>query len=443
MTDIRSLLETIERLNEAPSDELVDGINSVIDSLSNSPSRDEIEGAIEEVENIKAGFGATKGYKEREFLGRLAEKLGVDGLYTFPGGKTLVTTDKDDRGNYDSTFVIGAGDLDLNKSIAEISLGLFPKPRLDKIREKHPEEEVFQKPEDGEEETATDSDSEKSSQDTNTGELFSLNTQVDLNNPEDVENKVGELLGQYRELIRKMNESAPVSIRGYLKEYGLMLEDLSREEAQRLQAIYNDLEMLTDTPEVSDEIKDTIRAEIDDAPEIARGVTTPADEPEEIEGEPLEPVDDETTGQDDDAGGDEDSKTTREPSGSLEKFAQSGEKGLANNPEEKETIEELQQFLTDLGYDTKGVDGIYGGGTTESVRGFQEAFGLTVDGDAGPNTIQAIVDYKNDMEQLDMLLGRIENTTQKPTQNNNQETTNTGTGQNVPASATTQGVGGA
>jgi peptidoglycan hydrolase-like protein with peptidoglycan-binding domain len=212
-----------------------------------------------------------------------------------------------------------------------------------------------------------------------------------------------------------MNESAPVSIRGYLREYGLMLEDLSREEAQRLQAIYNDLEMLTQTPEVPNEVKNSISSEIDNAPEVARGVTTPVDPPKEIEGEPLEPTGDEedNSGEEKNTDSDNDEEEPaqepdREPSGSLAKFAQSGEKGLANNPEEKETIEELQQFLTDVGYDTRGVDGIYGGGTTESVKGFQKAFGLTADGDAGPNTIQVIQDYKNDMEQLDYLLGKLD-----------------------------------
>jgi len=433
MSEIRSLLETLERIDEAIPKKLEDEINKVIKNLSDSPTREEIESAIEEVESIKVGsfIGVSKGYKEREFLGRLAEKLGVRGLYTFPGGRTLVTTDKDDRGNYESSLAIGAGDFELNKSIAKISLGLFPQPRLDKIIKKHPEEEIFKKSENDDKEDDADSDSYSNKTDkTNSGELLSSNTPINLSDPEDIEGRVGELLGQYQELIRKMNESAPISIKGYLKEYGVMLEDLSREEAQRLQAIYKDLEMLSQAPEVSDEIKNNISSEIENAPEIARGITTPADRPEELEGEPLEPVD---SNDDEEPEDDSDAEPEREPSGNLGKFAKSDEKGLANNPEEKEAIEELQQFLTDLGYDTKGIDGIYGGGTTDSVRQFQQAFGLTVDGDAGPNTIQAIQDYRNDMEQLDMLLGRIEN--------NNQTNAQTGTEQNSSAPASTE-VGG-
>jgi hypothetical protein len=439
MAEIRSVLESLNKIIETPSEKLVDEINSVIDSLSSNPTRDEIESAIDKVENIDAGsIGASAGYKEREFLGRLAEKLGVRGLYTFPGGRTLVSTNKDERGNYNSSFVIGAGDLDLNKEIAEISLGLFPRPRLNKIRKKHPDEEIFQKQEDTDT-TDNDQDNEKDSKGKNN--LSSLSIDINLNDPQDIENKTGDLLGQYRELIRKMNESVPVSIRGYLKEYGLMLEDLSRDEALRLQGIYKDLEILSQAPEVSDDIKDTINSEIENAPEIARGITTPADRPEEIKGEPLD-ADDEEEADDDEADDEEeadDEPSGREPSGSLAKFAKSGEKGLANNPEEKETIEELQQFLTNLGYDTKGVDGIYGGGTTGSVKQFQEAFGLTVDGDAGPNTIQKIQEYRNDMEQLDMLLGRIEQNPSNNQNNNDQSELE----QNIPASGTVQGSGGA
>jgi hypothetical protein len=45
---------------------------------------------------------------------------------------------------------------------------------------------------------------------------------------------------------------------------------------------------------------------------------------------------------------------------------------------------ELQRKLTSLGYDTKGVDGIFGSNTEQAVRQFQRDHHLTVDGIVGP-----------------------------------------------------------
>lgn len=62
-------------------------------------------------------------------------------------------------------------------------------------------------------------------------------------------------------------------------------------------------------------------------------------------------------------------------------FANSGKKGLANDPDEKEAIDELQAFLR------IPRTGIYDEATVAAVKAYQEANGLTVDGDAGPQTI--------------------------------------------------------
>ena len=53
-------------------------------------------------------------------------------------------------------------------------------------------------------------------------------------------------------------------------------------------------------------------------------------------------------------------------------------------------IKDMQQKLKDLGFDPKGVDGKYGNGTYAAVQAFQKANNLTVDGQAGPNTLKAI-----------------------------------------------------
>ena len=50
----------------------------------------------------------------------------------------------------------------------------------------------------------------------------------------------------------------------------------------------------------------------------------------------------------------------------------------------------LQQALAQLGYDAGGADGNYGSGTTQAVKEFQAAQGLTEDGVAGPATLAAI-----------------------------------------------------
>lgn len=46
----------------------------------------------------------------------------------------------------------------------------------------------------------------------------------------------------------------------------------------------------------------------------------------------------------------------------------------------------LQEKLVSLGYNTNGVDGIFGGGTTNAVRNFQRNRGLSADGIVGKNT---------------------------------------------------------
>lgn len=55
-----------------------------------------------------------------------------------------------------------------------------------------------------------------------------------------------------------------------------------------------------------------------------------------------------------------------------------------------EEVKELQQNLTTFGYDTKGIDGIFGTNTENAVIEFQKAYSLTADGKAGPATQSAI-----------------------------------------------------
>ena len=60
----------------------------------------------------------------------------------------------------------------------------------------------------------------------------------------------------------------------------------------------------------------------------------------------------------------------------------------------RNAIKELQQWLNDNGYEAGAVDGLYGSRTAGAVREFQKDNGLTVDGDAGKQTISAMLKSK-------------------------------------------------
>lgn len=53
-------------------------------------------------------------------------------------------------------------------------------------------------------------------------------------------------------------------------------------------------------------------------------------------------------------------------------------------------VKQLQQALTNKGYSTKGIDGIFGAATESAVKKFQKDKKLTADGIAGPATKKAL-----------------------------------------------------
>ncbi|MDM5199430.1 L,D-transpeptidase family protein [Fictibacillus enclensis] len=55
-----------------------------------------------------------------------------------------------------------------------------------------------------------------------------------------------------------------------------------------------------------------------------------------------------------------------------------------------EAVKELQKLLTQKGYSTKGIDGIFGKNTDSAVRKFQKVKKLKVDGLVGPATKKAL-----------------------------------------------------
>jgi hypothetical protein len=55
-------------------------------------------------------------------------------------------------------------------------------------------------------------------------------------------------------------------------------------------------------------------------------------------------------------------------------------------PMKSVVVGEIQKALNNRGFDTKGIDRIYGRNTAKAVTAFQEAMGLVVDGEVGPET---------------------------------------------------------
>lgn len=55
-----------------------------------------------------------------------------------------------------------------------------------------------------------------------------------------------------------------------------------------------------------------------------------------------------------------------------------------------ETVTQIQQTLKDQGFYSGAVDGVYGSSTEQAVRAFQQSYGLTADGKAGDETLEAM-----------------------------------------------------
>ena len=81
--------------------------------------------------------------------------------------------------------------------------------------------------------------------------------------------------------------------------------------------------------------------------------------------------------------------------------------GLLKKGNTGDDVKKIQQALSDLGYDLGkwGVDGILGSATTEAIKAFQKAQGLTADGIIGPDTIAAL---EKASEKTNELTGNID-----------------------------------
>lgn len=241
--------------------------------------------------------------------------------------------------------------------------------------------------------------------------------------------KVGGMIRRMDELVRKMNESVPNSLKAALNESDktfLMLEALSADEAKELVNIVADLELAMQAADgqgsfMSDKNKGLLSDRIKQYKPVvdqARSQIGGGEQPDAGAKEP-EPEAQAASDASGDKGAAKDAEK-KPTAGTLAKFAKSGKGGLANDADEVEAIKELQQYLTDLGFDPNGVDGKYGPGTVKGVKAFQEYFGAKVDGDAGPETIRQIiklrsimfkggktfVDFRNDLKRMEELLAK-------------------------------------
>ncbi|RKD73152.1 peptidoglycan hydrolase-like protein with peptidoglycan-binding domain [Sinobaca qinghaiensis] len=72
---------------------------------------------------------------------------------------------------------------------------------------------------------------------------------------------------------------------------------------------------------------------------------------------------------------------------------------LRQGDQRSEYVSDVQRLLDTRGFSTN-VDGIFGPNTADSVRSYQDTYGLTVDGVVGPNTYQSLSDrhpYPNEL----------------------------------------------
>ena len=74
------------------------------------------------------------------------------------------------------------------------------------------------------------------------------------------------------------------------------------------------------------------------------------------------------------------------------RFLDANWKNLSQNGKDNTTfaVKAVQQELVDRGYDTNGVDGIFGSGTKSAVLAFQKAQGLSDDGIVGKDTLHKL-----------------------------------------------------
>lgn len=457
MREYINLVEGKERLDEVNKKDK-QSIQKDVNTLKAGKSTyKDIERLFKKWDEQSSFFSA----KSNHFMGMAAKKLGLPGLFA-PEGRTFYKTTKDENSTRFASSMVPTGgmlkitgtgikDEDLEKMA---TLNLLPDHRVAQFKKAKPEifKNVDTAPQTSDELDADSKDNSTGRQDgpdsakpkTKPGSKRGIKDgKITFSDGSTFyreesgkglrlfQKKVGGMIRRMDELVRKMNESVPNSLKATLNESDkayLMLEALTSSEAKELIDIVGDLELAIQMKDdqgvfISSTniglIKDRI-AQYKPVIDKAKGQVSLVDPDADKKG-PDGKYDGDDLGNEPTAK-DEPKKDEKVASGDLAAFAKSGKGGLANDPEEVEAIKELQQYLTDMGFDPNGVDGKYGPGTKKAVKEFQSYFGAKPDGDAGPETIGQIIklrsimfkggknfaDFRKDMTRMEELLKKAD-----------------------------------
>lgn len=435
MREFINLVEGRQQLDEV-SKKQKQNIDSMVDSIDTGSTYADVE----KIYNSLPG-GFFKGDRNY-FLGNVAKKLNVKGMYKPDSSKMggiVLTTPSENSTRFEETgtaFGLGMNKDDVKKLA---NLNMLPPNRLEKAKEKYPDWDVWKSDADSGEtnlgpKTDTKSVVNKALGKTADGKLQLSGGETFYRTPDGkglrlLQKHAGGLVRRMDELVRKMNESVPNSLKSVISESDksqLMFEALTDKESVELIKLVNDLQLIVNFTDdqgylISDQNRSLVSSRIKEyQPVIDKAKSqlgaTPTDQDADQDAD-IDKDAEKASDASDDKGADKDADE-KPVAGSLAKFAKSGKGGLANDPDEVEAIKELQQYLTDMGFDPNGVDGKYGGGTVKGVKAFQKYFGANEDGDAGPETIEKIIklrsfrfkdgknfaDFRKDMSRMEELI---------------------------------------
>lgn len=369
MSDMRRLIESVDtvisegrygphgmgrRVNDA-----VDAVfDTQLDRLGNDPTVEEIYDAVRAVRRDLAdqelmGFPRTNSYINQQFIGAVAEKLELPGLYS-PSGKVFYSVEKDEAGRYTGS---GGASRRVARELAE--KGYLSQEAAERL-----------------------------------GVTNFLGMDITTGNPDSDENnatrdaqtfaagrrQVRRDVSRFLELLAKRNQETVSDGVTYISSLArLLTEALSDAEEAEFQELLSKVNLLNPEDYEDEETRTAVQQ--------ARQAAADLEEPEEPEAPeaPQEP-------QSDADNADNAEPTSNDSRTPLADFAQSGKGGIKNDPGETAAIEQLQEFLSTMGWDI-GVDGRYGPQTTSAVKEFQQLVGITDDGDAGPETIENVLTW--------------------------------------------------
>jgi len=451
---MKEFIQIVERqqLNEASLDKEIDSIVASLPEPKNGMvDRDAVLNkgfdkalALNDEFNFAKRFAINDDFIERQYFGKVAEKYGLKGMYQNTGGFVMIK--KDEFGRY-----MSAGSGRKGSAEAQNNMGLLPGRIAKKMDLKLKFASAADAPSD--QDAAKDADVDKKGPDGqyDGDDLGNAPTGIVIN-----DDNAMKYIRRYKELMKKLSmpEGDPTIYTSKFKSvfgnlYNILSEaQLSKDEEQELKDIVAAFEKAIKdktiyTNSIKREIRQIIadqkggdlpgdgmsdeerlagagkttskeldfgklpkgyRAERDgDVVKIYKGDSEMArytirdQKDDEIiadvrkmaymnAGEPLPK--DTAFASDQDASKEKD----RMIDGALEKFADSGKGGLANDPDEVEAIKELQDRLKEMGIGMT-VDGKYSKGTVDAVKRLQEMLGVKQDGDAGPNTIRALIKF--------------------------------------------------